>query len=244
MTPNSEEPRLYARGLTVRFGTVAAVKSVDIAVRAGELIAVTGPSGAGKTSLLNGLAGVYRPDEGAVRVSGVEIGSRDAAVGQRVVLIPQGNALVRLMSALENVALPLIAHRHPHALDAARAALAAVNLADAASQLVEELSGGQQQRLAIARALAEQGDVLLADEPTSELDAGNRAVVMALLRAEAQRGAAVVVATHDPEAAGLCDAELRLDEGAPSWRREYPVADSLSPPNGPSADTDWQWRSP
>src|SRR4051794_31539499 len=151
---------LEATALTVRFGDVVAVRSVDVAIRPGELVAVTGPSGAGKSSLLNALAGVYRPDGGAVTLAGVEIGSRDDAVRQRVVLIPQGNALVRLMSALENVALPLLARPHRHALDTAQAALARVGLEDAATQLVEELSGGQQQRLAIARGIAERGDVV------------------------------------------------------------------------------------
>jgi len=211
---------VMAVGLTVRFGDVVAVQSVDIAVQPGELVAVTGPSGAGKSSLLNALAGVYRPAEGVVRVAGVEIANRDDAVGHRVVLMPQGNGLVRLMSAIENVALPLLARHQRHARDDAQTALASVGLAESTDQLVEELSGGQQQRLAIARGLAERGDVVLADEPTSELDAGNRAVVMALLRAEAQRGAAVVVATHDPDAAALCDAELHLDEGMASWPRD------------------------
>ncbi|MGI8667201.1 MAG: ATP-binding cassette domain-containing protein, partial [Jatrophihabitans sp.] len=82
------------------------------------------------------------------------------------------------------------------------------------------LSGGQQQRVAVARGLAERGAFVLADEPTSELDAANRLRVMGLLRAEAARGAGVLVATHDPQAAALCDAELRLDGGVPVWARD------------------------
>ena len=213
---------LSAAGVTVRFGSVEAVKSVSAVISAGELVAVTGPSGAGKTSLLNTLGGVYRPSEGTVTLNGTQLSDRDDAARRKVVLVPQGNALIRLMSALENVALPLLADRQQRATaeDAARAALASVGLDESTGQLVEELSGGQQQRLAIARALAQRGDVLLADEPTSELDAGNRGIVMALLRAEAQRGAVVVVATHDPEAAALCDAELHLDEGLATWVRD------------------------
>lgn len=211
---------LAAAALVVRFAGVVAVRSVDLVVRPGDLVAVTGPSGAGKSSLLNTLAGIYPPADGTVLVDGAALDGRDDAVCRRVVLIPQGNALVRLMSALENVALPLLADRRPHPAHAARAALLSVGLDESANQLVEELSGGQQQRLAIARGLAQVGAIVLADEPTSELDAGNRSVVMALLRAEAQRGAAVLVATHDSEAAALCDAELRLDEGAPSWPRD------------------------
>ena len=218
----SQSDGLQAVNLSVRFGDVLAVASVNLTVRPGEIIAVTGPSGAGKSSLLNTLAGVYRPHEGTVTLYGAEIGDRDDAARRSVVLVPQGNALVRLMSALENVALPLLARRPPppDARGTAQRALTAVGLEDSSTQLVEELSGGQQQRLAIARGLAQRGAVLLADEPTSELDAGNRSVVMALLRAEAERGAAVTVATHDPDAAALCDAELRLDEGVPTWPRD------------------------
>jgi len=95
-------------------------------------------------------------------------------------------------------------------------------LSEAGGQLVEELSGGQQQRACVARGLARRGDVVLADEPTSAVDAANRALVMRLLRAEAERGAAVVVATHDPEAAAECDGELHLDDGRAEWVRPLP----------------------
>lgn len=218
-----------ARGLSVHFGATVAVQPLDLDLRAGRLVAVTGPSGAGKSSLLGALAGLYPPAAGSVELDGSPLRDRDDAVARHVVLIPQGNALVRLLSAEENVALPLLDRRHRHVRDATREALASVGLAESSSQLVEELSGGQQQRLAIARGLAERGAVVLADEPTSELDAANRAIVMALLRAESNRGAAVLVATHDPDAAGLCDAELRLDEGAASWIRDD---DADRPPGG------------
>jgi putative ABC transport system ATP-binding protein len=118
------------------------------------------------------------------------------------------------------VAVPLVAARLADARQRAEAALLTVGLDEAADQLLEELSGGQQQRVAVARGLAERAAYLLADEPTSELDAVNRGRVMALLRAEAGRGAGVLVATHDPEAAAMCDAELRLDEGRAGWVRE------------------------
>jgi len=127
-----------------------------------------------------------------------------------------------VLTALENVALPLLSRRDQvaRAREAAHAVLTSLGLSDAAEQLVDELSGGQQQRVAVARGLAQQGVVLLADEPTSELDSGNRAKVMELLRAEARRGVTVLMATHDPENADLCDAELHLDEGAASWARD------------------------
>ncbi|MDQ2836625.1 MAG: ATP-binding cassette domain-containing protein [Actinomycetota bacterium] len=213
---------LRAAGIEVRFGDVHALRSAEFEVRRGDLIAVTGPSGAGKSTLLSALAGLIPATAGAASVDEHPLTSRDDAVAYKIVLIPQGNALVRMLTAIENVAIPLVAAR-PRIADArqrAERALAALGLDEAADQLLEELSGGQQQRVAVARGLAEQGDFILADEPTSELDAANRVRVMGLLRAEAVRGAGVLVATHDPEAAALCDAELRLDEGAQSWIRD------------------------
>jgi putative ABC transport system ATP-binding protein len=210
---------LNADAVTVRYGPVEAVRDVSLVARPGDFIAVTGPSGAGKTSLLSVLAGVHAPAAGTVTVDGKPLGDRDDAIARGVVYIPQGNALVLVLTAHENVAVPLVGRR-PDARDAALQALAAVGLDEAGDQLIEELSGGQQQRAAVARGLAEQGQVLLADEPTSELDATNRARVTDLLRAEATRGAVVIMATHDPEAAATCDAELHLDEGHVRWMRD------------------------
>jgi putative ABC transport system ATP-binding protein len=211
---------LTATGIEVRYGDLIAVRPTDLVLEPGRLIAVTGPSGAGKSSLLAALAGLVPPSAGTVSVAGRPVPGRDQAVRARVALIPQGNALVRILTAIENVAVPLVAGRLPDARQRAETALLAVGLDEAADQLLEELSGGQQQRVAVARGLAEQAAYLLADEPTSELDAVNRGRVMALLRAEAGRGAGVLVATHDPEAAAICDAELRLDEGRAGWVRE------------------------
>jgi putative ABC transport system ATP-binding protein len=213
---------LRAVQLTVRYGDLVAVAELSAVVGPGELIAVTGPSGAGKSSALSALAGLLWPAEGTVTISGHLIEDRDDAVAHRIVLIPQGNALVAVLTAAENIGLPLLADpaTAAEAAELTERVLAAVGMQDSADQLVDELSGGQQQRVAVARGLAQRGDVLLADEPTSELDAGNRAVVMELLRLEAQRGAAVVVATHDPEVAEVCDAELHLDSGVAQWLRD------------------------
>jgi putative ABC transport system ATP-binding protein len=211
---------LRASGIEVRFGELVAVQQADLVLGPGDLVAVTGPSGAGKSSLLAALSGVIPPSAGTLSVAGRPIVGRDQAVANGIVLIPQGNALIRIMTAIENVALPLVAARLVDARQRAEAALLSLGLDEAADQLLEELSGGQQQRVAVARGLAERASYLLADEPTSELDALNRSRVMGLLRAEAHRGAGVLVATHDPEAAALCDAELRLDEGRASWVRE------------------------
>ena len=209
---------LRASELRVSFGAVVAVRQAELAVRPGELVGLTGPSGAGKTSLLSALAGVLAPAAGAALLDEQPVRDRDDAVSRGIVLIPQGNALLRVLSAIENVAVPLVAGltREPGSgpvAERAEAALRSVGLAEAADQLLEELSGGQQQRVAVARGLAQRGRFVLADEPTSELDAANRGRVMALLRAEASRGAGVLVATHDPEAAASCDAELHLSDG-------------------------------
>jgi len=207
------------------------LQGVDLHARPRLMIAVTGPSGAGKTTLLWSLSGLVRPGRGEVRVDGDVPRDRDATSAAGVVLIPQDNALASVLTARENVLVPLLAAKVPPAEAQARtsAALEAVGLATAADQLIEELSGGQQQRVAVARGLAQAGTVVLADEPTSELDAANRARVVALLRAEADRGAAVVLATHDPDAAAGCDAELHLDAGVATWVRPPPPTEGGHP---------------
>jgi putative ABC transport system ATP-binding protein len=204
-----------AREIEVAFDEHVVLTRVDLEVQPGRLVAVTGPSGAGKTTLLWVLAGLLRPHNGEVLIGGETPRDRDAACAAGVVLIPQDNALATVLTAAENILVPLLAAKVTPDEAQARliAALEAVGLTGAGDQLVEELSGGQQQRVAVARGLAQQGSVVLADEPTSELDAVNRARIIALLRAEADRGAAVVLATHDPEAAAECDAELHLDAG-------------------------------
>ena len=201
--------------LVVRFGPVTALAGVDLRVRAGELVAVTGHSGAGKTTLLSAVAGIVRPDAGAVTVRGVAVDGLESAVRSGVTVIPQGNGLAALLSAFENVLVPLLARSVEASGATARAAeaLDAVGLGEVHGHLVEELSGGQQQRVAVARGLALAGPVLLADEPTSELDHASRAVVLTRLRARAEEGAAVVMATHDPEAAEAADRVLHLEDG-------------------------------
>ena len=202
-------------GVVVRFGDTTALARVDLVVRPGELVAVTGHSGAGKTTLLSVLAGVTRPDEGEVLVGDAVVDGIEAAVAAGVALVPQGNGLAAVLTAHENVLLPLLARGANPRRAPARAAeaLESVGLAEVHAHLVEELSGGQQQRVAVARGLALGSPVLLADEPTSELDHTNREVVLRLLRARAAAGAAVVMTTHDPEAAAAADRVVHLDDG-------------------------------
>jgi putative ABC transport system ATP-binding protein len=202
--------------VTVGYGRDQPVlRGVSAEAMPGRMLAVTGPSGAGKTTLLWAMAGMLQPAEGTVAVDGARLRDRDHAVAQKVVLVPQDNGLAAILTAGENLQVALIANGVAPT-DARRTTLESLTrlgLAGQAEQLVEELSGGQQQRTAIARGLALRGDVLLADEVTSELDATNRQKVLELLREEADRGAAVVLATHDPEAAAVCDAELHLVDG-------------------------------
>jgi putative ABC transport system ATP-binding protein len=213
--PEVTEGSVVVRGVGVRYGSLVAVDDVDLVVPPGTLLALTGPSGAGKSSLLWAIAGAVRPDTGEVTVGETRIADRGAAIRAGVALIPQGNGLAGVLTAHENVAFPLLATgtSPEEVATRAAAALADVGLAESGNHLVEELSGGQQQRVAVARGLATEAPVLLADEPTSELDHTNRGRVLELLREQADRGAVVVMATHDPEAAAVCDGEVRLDEG-------------------------------
>lgn len=215
----SIQPRLSAdlsvEEVSVEYGAVRALRDVTLTVPPGVFVAITGPSGAGKTSLLWAMAGAVEATFGEVRIGDEPVGDRGRAAARGIVLIPQGNGLAAVLTAHENVVVPLLAAGVP-AEDAdlrARTALGQVGLEESGDHLIEELSGGQQQRAAVARALTARGSLLLADEPTSDLDNANRERVIGLLRAEAAAGAAVVMATHDPGAAEQADAEYALDEG-------------------------------
>ncbi|WBQ03109.1 ABC transporter ATP-binding protein [Kribbella sp. CA-293567] len=217
--------------LTVAYDDLVAVADVSLRVPPGCVLAVSGPSGAGKSSLLWAIAGAVMAKSGTVEVDGLEIMDRPAAAAHGVVLIPQGNGLARVLTARENLAMPLLAERKLPSDEDERAetlesiddtilaALTAVGLEESGDHLVEELSGGEQQRVAVARGLAQRGKVILADESTSELDSANRERVLELLRAEADRGAAVIIATHDPSVAAGADGHALMDEGRLTWER-------------------------
>jgi putative ABC transport system ATP-binding protein len=202
---------LKARGLRyVRDGQLI-LDDIDLSVEPGQSIAVTGPSGSGKTSLLAIISGLTAPTSGEVYLDGTLLtGFAGPALGVAVVL--QGYGLVSLLTAAENVEIALRAAGRP-ARDvgvAAHAALSQVGLEAHADQLVEELSGGQQQRTAVARALALEPRLLIADEPTAELDPAARAVALARMFDVPARGGSLVLATHDPEVAERCDRILDL----------------------------------
>jgi len=207
--------------VTVRYGDLTAVSDVSFTVPPGFVLAVSGPSGAGKSSLLWAIAGAVPVAKGQVEIDGLVITNRPAAAAHGVVLIPQGNGLARVLTARENLSIPLLAERKPseEVERTIEQALAGVGLEESGDHLVEELSGGEQQRVAVARGIAQQGRVILADESTSELDSTNRERVLGLLHEEARRGAAVVIATHDPNVADSADGHAVMDEGHLSWLR-------------------------
>src|SRR4051812_46076908 len=217
---------LRARGLvrTYRQGRreVHAVAGVDLDVPPGRLVAVRGRSGSGKTTLLNLLPGLDRPDAGTVHLGDVEVSAlpeRDLVElrRRRVGVVFQTFGLVPILSAAENVGVPLRLVGAPSAERETRVAelLGAVGLARHAAQRPYELSGGQQQRVAVARALANRPELLVADEPTGQLDSATGKAVMALLlQLVHQQGLAAVVATHDPSLVGLADEVLDLRDGA------------------------------
>ena len=205
---------LAASGLVLRRGPATLLDGVAVTVRAGEPLAVVGPSGSGKSTLLSVLAGLQRPDRGEVTLDGTPL-ARVPGLRRRVAVVLQGYGLVSLLTAAENVEVVLRAHGLPRAQVRSRTAqsLELVGLGARGDHLVEELSGGEQQRVALARALAAEPDVLLADEPTAELDAGSRERVLALLAERAAAGLVLVLATHDPEVAASCPSVLRLAAG-------------------------------
>jgi putative ABC transport system ATP-binding protein len=207
--------------VSVRYGDVTAVSDVSFTVPPGFVLAVSGPSGAGKSSLLWAIAGAVPVAKGQVEIDGLLIEDRPTAARHGVVLIPQGNGLARVLTARENLSIPLLAERKPsdEVERTIELALAGVGLEESGDHLVEELSGGEQQRVAVARGIAQQGRVILADESTSELDSTNRERVLDLLHEEARRGAAVVIATHDPNVADSADGHAVMDEGHLSWLR-------------------------
>ena len=217
---------LYAAGVGVTYEDVVAVRPLDLHVPAGRMVSVTGPSGAGKSSLLWALARAIRPGvasvTGTVRVGDAVVEAREEAARAGVVLVPQRNGLTPTLSAHESILVPLLALGvpAPEAAHRIEEQLARVGLAEFGHHLVDQLSGGQQQRVALARAFALRPEVLLADESTSDLDAGNRERMMTALREEADRGAAVLLATNDPDAAAEADATLSLDDGLATWSRE------------------------
>jgi putative ABC transport system ATP-binding protein len=202
-------------------GTVHALREVSFDVAAGEMVAVVGRSGSGKTTLLNLIGGLDQPDAGEVRVDGTEVTALDDRGLARlrrdsVSYVFQSFGLIPALSAAENVGLPLRLRRTPVPDRERRVALLLdlVGMRGHELQRPSELSGGQQQRVGIARALAGSPRLLLADEPTGQLDAETGLAVMALLRAVVEsEGVTAIVATHDPVMMSLADRVLTIADG-------------------------------
>ncbi|MFJ9183101.1 MULTISPECIES: ABC transporter ATP-binding protein [Streptomyces] len=200
---------------------VHALRGVSFEIPRGELVALKGRSGSGKTTLLNLVGGLDTPDGGRITVDGTEL----SGLGEkgllelrrdRVGFIFQSFGLIPILTAAENVGVPLRLRRADPAERDERVALllSLVGLADHAEQRPGELSGGQQQRVAIARALANRPALLIADEPTGQLDAETGLAVMELLRAVVRsENVTALVATHDPQLLGLADRVLELSDG-------------------------------
>ena len=221
----STEPLVEVRGVHKSYGTgrtaVHALRGVDLELAPGELVVLSGRSGAGKTTLLGLLAGFLSADEGTVRVAGTDLVAADAAATaelrrETVGVIQQDLALLPMLTATENVELPLRIVRADPARrdDRVHELLERVGLASHAHQRPDEMSGGQQQRVAIARALANEPTLLLADEPTAQLDSETAARVMGLLRELVEeQGLTVLVATPDPAVEATGDRVVRLHDG-------------------------------
>jgi ABC-type lipoprotein export system ATPase subunit len=212
---------LVASGLTKSVGTGRAARrlldGVSLTVDADEVVAVLGRSGSGKSTLLNLLGGLDSPEGGRIVVAGEELTGRGARRLPRIRLrhvgfVFQQFQLIEELSGAENVLLPTrLPGAPPGGARRAAALIEELGLAPVASHLPHELSGGEQQRFAIARALVNDPELVLADEPTGSLDADNGAAVLDLLRE--LRGRAVVIVTHEPEAAAIADRVLSLSDG-------------------------------
>jgi len=219
------EPMVVVRGVDRTYGSgpaaVHALRDVSFSVAPGELVALVGRSGSGKTTLLNVVGGLDRPDAGTVHVAGTEVTALDEPGLVRlrrdvVGYVFQTFGLVPVLSAAENVGVPLRLRGLPVAdrEHRVRLLLELVGLAGHAGQRPGEMSGGQQQRVAIARALAGSPRLLIADEPTGQLDSETGLAVMALIRAVVEaEGMTAVVSTHDPVMMALADRTIRVADG-------------------------------
>jgi putative ABC transport system ATP-binding protein len=218
-------PLIATRDLVRRYAvgdaTVEALRGASVAIERGEFVAITGPSGSGKSTMMNILGCLDRPTSGSYRLGGVEVAELDAdgraeIRNERIGFVFQNFNLLPRTTAIENVELPLfygpraLAEQRPRA----EAALARVALAHRAHHVPSQLSGGEQQRVAIARALVNDPELLLADEPTGNLDSRTSAEIIAMLRAlNRDGGLTIVLVTHDPEVAAVADRMVTFRDG-------------------------------
>ena len=195
------------------------LKDIDLHIGTGEAVGLVGPSGSGKSTLLMVTAGLERPDSGRVRVAGQDLGALDEDAlarfrGRNVGIVFQSFHLIPTMTALENVAVPLELAGAADAFERAAQELSSVGLSARVDHYPAELSGGEQQRVALARALAPHPQILVADEPTGNLDEGTGSEIVELLFAgHRQRGTTLVLVTHDNSLARRCSRVVRLRSG-------------------------------
>jgi ABC-type lipoprotein export system ATPase subunit len=199
-------------------GRIAALVDVSFGVEPGEFVAITGPSGCGKSTLLNLVGALDRPTSGEILVGGERVGELDGARyrGTIVGFVFQFHNLIPTLTALENVQLPMFGHELGRGarVERARQLLEEVGLSERASAYPPTLSGGERQRIAIARALANEPRLLLADEPTGALDSATGDQIVELLQAvRSQRGTTVLLVTNDPDVAARADRILRIRDG-------------------------------
>ncbi|WP_295118628.1 ABC transporter ATP-binding protein [uncultured Leifsonia sp.] len=225
MTPLPTRPVLQATALTKAYGSAVALDGVEVHIAAGESVAIMGASGSGKTTLLDCLAGIVRPDSGAVvlnapggpvEVTALRESERSRLRRETFGFVFQQGLLLPELTAVENVALPLMLSGTPRSTAEASAAewLGRLGLAGLEGRRIGELSGGQAQRVAIARSQVTGAAVVFADEPTGALDSSTSAEVMAALIASTTgNGRSLVVVTHDDEVARQCARVLRLSDG-------------------------------
>jgi putative ABC transport system ATP-binding protein len=217
-------PAVAMRGVDLSLGRGAArvhiLRDVSLTIARGEAVGIVGASGSGKSTLLMIMAGLERVDRGEVEIDGVRLGdlSEDALArfrGARVGIVFQSFHLIPTMTALENVAAPLELAGARDAEARARDELDQVGLGDRLGHYPAQLSGGEQQRVALARALCPRPSLLIADEPTGNLDeATGRAIMDLIFDLRARRGATLALVTHDPELAARCDRIVRMRSGA------------------------------
>jgi putative ABC transport system ATP-binding protein len=198
---------------------VHVLKGIDLAINQGEAVGLVGPSGSGKSTLLMAMAGLERAESGHIKIADQDITtmSEDELAqfrGRQIGIVFQSFHLIETMTALENVAVPLELAGHNDPFTRARKELEAVGLKDRLSHYPSELSGGEQQRVAIARALAPDPTLLLADEPTGNLDATNGDMIVELLfTLKRERDMTMVLVTHDLRLAARCDRTIQLNSG-------------------------------
>jgi len=220
---DSTPPLIDARDLTFTVGTaggsVNILRGINLSVQAGESVGIVGPSGSGKTSLLMLLAGLERASGGGLRVAGQDLGAMDEDALARfrrdsLGIVFQAFHLIPTMTAIENVAVPLEFAGRRDAFACAATALREVGLGHRLEHYPGQLSGGEQQRVALARAVAGEPALILADEPTGNLDRGNGTAVMDLLfDLQARAGTTLLLITHDPALAARCHRQIRIEDG-------------------------------